>query len=224
MSVILLLLEGPMQSWGIGSRFTERQTEAEPSKSGVIGLICSALGRSRGDNIDDLVQMKMAVRVEREGQIIYDYHTTLDVLRADAKGEIKKSKLGTVISRRFYIADACFLVGFEKDDEKLLEDIIHSLKAPKWPLFLGRKSFPLSAPICLTHQAINRPLKEIMRKYPWQGRTGDQPPTTLRLIYECGPNEGEPRLDVPISFDSRRFRSRNVLTEFIPFELLAQEG
>ena len=224
MSVILLRLEGPMQSWGIGSRFTERHTEAEPSKSGVIGLISSALGRSRGGNIEDLAKMKMAVRVEREGTIVYDYHTTLNVLRADAKGEVTPSKLGTVISRRFYIADACFLVGFEGENESLIESIIEALKKPKWPLFLGRKSFPATSPICLTYKFIKKPLIDVMKEYLWQGRDIDVKPTSLRLVYECGPSEGEPRLDVPISYEPPKYRSRNVVTEFISCELLAQEG
>jgi len=223
MSVLLLRLEGPMQSWGVESRFTDRQTEAEPSKSGIIGLISSALGWSRDENIEDLAEMKMIIRVEREGQITYDFHTTLDVLRASAKGSITPSKLGTVISRRFFIADACFLVGLEGNDRNLLEKITKSLKNPKWPLFLGRRSFPASSPICLTNKLISKPLIEIMRKYPWQGRDKDTQPKSLRLIYECEPNQGEPRMDVPICFHPREFRSRNVLTEFVPFESLKQE-
>lgn len=224
MGVILLRLEGPMQSWGIGSRFTDRHTEAEPSKSGVIGLICSALGRTRNKNISDLIELKMAVRVDREGQILYDYHTTLEVLRADAKESFTKSKLGTVVSRRFYTADACFLVGVEKNDDKLLEKILYSLRFPKWPLFLGRKSFPASAPICTHNQLITKPLIEVMKTYPWQGREGDESPKTLRLIYECAPNQGEPRLDVPISYRGREFKFRYVSTEFIPIKALSQEG
>jgi CRISPR system Cascade subunit CasD len=224
MSVVLLRLEGLMQSWGIESRFTDRHTEAEPSKSGVIGLISSALGRSREEKIEDLVQLKMAIRVDREGEILYDYHTTLDVLRAEAKGKITSSKLETVLSRRFYISDACFLVGLEKNDDALLRDIIHSLKNPNWPLFLGRKSYPSSSPICMTDEVIKTPLLQVIKTYPWQGRPTDQPPEFLRLIYECAPGEGEPRLDVPISFRPRTYRSRYVLTEFIPFKSLLQEG
>jgi len=212
-----------MQSWGIESRFTDRQTESEPSKSGVIGLISSALGRSRDEYIGDLAEMKMIIRVEREGQITYDYHTTLDVLRANATGSITPSKLGTVISRRFFIADACFLVGLEGNDKNLLEKIIKSLKNPKWPLFLGRRSFPASSPICLTNKLISKPLIEIMRNYPWQGRDKDAQPKSLRLVYECGPNQGVPRLDVPISLYPRKFKSRNISTEFVTFESLKQE-
>ncbi|KKN15995.1 hypothetical protein LCGC14_0980370 [marine sediment metagenome] len=223
MSVILLRLEGPMQSWGIGSKFSDRHTEAEPSKSGVIGLICCALGRRRDEEIGDLTELKMAIRVEREGPIFYDYHTTLDVLRASAEGEVTKSKLGTVLSRRFYIADACFLVGLEGDNIHLLEQISHALNFPKWPLYLGRKSFLVTSPVLLTEKPFAEPLLEAIKKYPWQGRIEEEPPELLRLVYECGPNEGESRMDVPISFGTREFFSRNVFTEFISTKLLIQE-
>ncbi len=69
---------------------------------------------------------------------------------------------------------------------------------------IGRKSFPASAPICITDQLINRPLLEVMKSYPWQGRSEDIHPNSLRLLYE-----GEPRLDVPNCFNPRRFGSRN---------------
>lgn len=223
MSVILLRLEGPMQSWGIGSRFSERHTEAEPTKSGVIGLVASALGRSRDESIEDLAQMKMGVRIDREGQIFYDYHTILDVLRANVKGEITKSKLGTVISRRFYIADACFLVGFESENKELLKKILTATSKPKWPLFLGRKSFPPSSPIVLTDKIYDDSLSEVLKSFKWQGRKEDDTPLSLRLVSEAKPNEGELRMDVPISFQPNRYRSRYVSTEFIPFEKLENE-
>ena len=43
MAVLLLKLAGPLQSWGSSSRFTERGTEHEPTKSGVVGLLAAAL-------------------------------------------------------------------------------------------------------------------------------------------------------------------------------------
>lgn len=47
MSTLLLRLAAPLQSWGIDSKFDIRRTGREPSKSGVIGLICAALGIKR---------------------------------------------------------------------------------------------------------------------------------------------------------------------------------
>ena len=223
MSVILLRLEGPMQSWGIDSRFSDRYTEAEPSKSGVIGLISSALGHSREKELEELVKMKMAIRVDREGKIVHDFHTVLNVVRADAKGEITPSKIGTVVSRRFYIEDACFTVGLESKDETLLININKALRQPKWPLFLGRKSYPPISPISLSDQVFKGPLEEVIKKLPWQGREHENQPDRLRFITECGLNDGEPRFDVPISFSPRKFRSRNVRTEFISIETQKQE-
>jgi len=212
-----------MQSWGIGSRLSERQTEAEPTKSGVIGLIASALGRSREDPIQDLVEMKMGVRVDREGQIFYDYHTVLDVLRANVKGKITKSKLGTVTSRRFFLADACFLVGMESKNDTLLDEILLGLNKPRWPLFLGRKSFLPSSPVRISSNIFDEPLSNVLTKVKWLGRTTDVSPEALRLVIETEPNEGQTRMDVPISFLPKQYRSRYVATKFIPFEDILRE-
>lgn len=53
MSVLLLQLAGPLQSWGDSSRFVRRETRNEPTKSGVIGMLASAQGRTREDSIED---------------------------------------------------------------------------------------------------------------------------------------------------------------------------
>ena len=42
--ILFLRLEGPLQSWGIRSRWDVRETQPEPTKSGVIGLLGCALG------------------------------------------------------------------------------------------------------------------------------------------------------------------------------------
>lgn len=41
---LLLWLEGPLQSWGHDSRFGRRETLHFPTKSGVLGMVCAALG------------------------------------------------------------------------------------------------------------------------------------------------------------------------------------
>ena len=42
MSVLLLQLAGPLQSWGAASRFARRSTENAPTKSGLVGLLAAA--------------------------------------------------------------------------------------------------------------------------------------------------------------------------------------
>ncbi|MDO8586863.1 MAG: type I-E CRISPR-associated protein Cas5/CasD [Armatimonadota bacterium] len=46
-NTLFLRLEGPLQAWGDPSKFVIRRTMDAPTKSGVIGLICCAMGRAR---------------------------------------------------------------------------------------------------------------------------------------------------------------------------------
>lgn len=45
---LALILDAPMQSWGFSSRFQRRTTGLHPTKSGVIGMLCAALGLDKG--------------------------------------------------------------------------------------------------------------------------------------------------------------------------------
>jgi CRISPR system Cascade subunit CasD len=211
MSVLLLWLAGPMQSWGVQSRFSTRDTGLEPSKSGVVGLLCAALGRRRHEPVADLATLRMGVRADREGTLARDYQTALAVVKADS------STPDTVVSERYYLADAAFLVGLEGPAD-LLAALQAALAAPVWPLYLGRRAFvpaePIPLPDGLRPQAV---LTEALASYPWRPRhAGERPPARLRLVLEAGADEGEPRLDVPLSFAERRFALRHVRTDWVP--------
>ncbi len=202
MSTLLLRCVGPMQSWGTRSRFGERDTEREPSKSGIVGLLAAALGRDRHEEMEDLNVLRMGVRVDREGRVLRDFHTAQDVCRAGG------GQAPTVISNRYYLMDAAFLVGLEGDYE-LLKKLYAALKAPKWPLFLGRKSCPPALPIWLPDGVLkNGKLEETLRTYPSiLPQVPCTPPERLRLVIECRPGEeGHDRQDVPLSFDPLRRR------------------
>ncbi len=43
-ATLAILLDGPLQSWGVDSRYEQRETAAFPTKSGIIGLLAAALG------------------------------------------------------------------------------------------------------------------------------------------------------------------------------------
>ena len=80
MTVLLLRLAGPLQSWGVKSRFTVRATELAPTKSGIIGMLAAAVGRRRTDPIEDLLSLRFGVRKDQPGRVIRDFNTarTLD--------------------------------------------------------------------------------------------------------------------------------------------------
>jgi CRISPR system Cascade subunit CasD len=212
MTVLLLRLAGPMQSWGTESRFSHRDTRAEPSKSGVVGLLCAALGRPRSAPLDDLAGLTMGVRVDREGRLARDFHTAQEVLRADGSGRQE-----TVTSDRFYLADADFLVGLA-GERGLLGRLDAALRRPVWPLYLGRKSFVPGLPVPLpqpTEAIQGGELEDVLRSFPWTARyQGEGPGGPLRYVVEVAFGAGEPRPDVPLSFATRAFAVRHVKVGF----------
>lgn len=208
MATLLLRLAGPMQSWGTTSRFDERDTQLEPSKSGVLGLVCAALGRDRAEPIDDLAALRMGVRVEREGVPLRDYQTATGVLIASSgKPDLDR----TVVSPRYYLADAVFLVGLEGDRD-LLANIQQALMSPVWPLALGRKSCVPSLPVHLPDGLSEQPLQAMLATWPCL-MTGEAPQSPRRVLLEHS-SEGSVRLDQPVApFAERRFGPRFVKSE-----------
>jgi len=47
MTVLLLRLAGPLQAWGVKSKFSIRATELAPTKSGILGMLAAAVRRPR---------------------------------------------------------------------------------------------------------------------------------------------------------------------------------
>lgn len=228
MITLLLRLAGPMQSWGTQSRFSIRDTGREPSKSGVIGLLCAALGRPREEPVADLAALTMGVRVDREGIVQVDYQTAGGAhRRGDIYGVARAdgSKGGTVLSNRYYLADADFLIGLgaaTMAQESLLRELDAALAAPVWQLALGRKAFVPGVPPRLPDAVPLGPgLREgavlaALRAYPWQDARGEALPASVRFVLDAPPGSTDVRADVPLSFvsNARRFTTRAVQTEY----------
>lgn len=205
MPTLLLRMRAPMMSWGDHSRFTIRDTRTEPTKSAVIGLLCAALGRPRWEPIYDLAALKMGVRIDREGLMQCDYHTVMDGIKSSG------SKGDTVISHRYYIADADYLVGLE-GDRSLLTLLDEALQNPCWQMYFGRKSFVPSRPIQIGIDDQN--LLESLQHHPYELRSRQKPPRErLRYVLEVS-NSLDIRQDVPLNWQKRQFGSRCVNTKF----------
>lgn len=222
MSTLLLRLAGPMQSWGTTSRFDQRDTGKEPSKSGVIGLIAAAMGIDRNNWVDlePLTRLSMGVRHDRPGVPKRDYQTagcarTDTIIKADGT----QSKDG-VVSERHYLADAVFLVGLEGEDRFLLEKAHFALRNPAWPLALGRKSYVPSEAIWIEEGVHDATLNEVLAQWPWiaSRRLWEDPPEKLLVSLESVGGSGALKMDQPLSsFADRRFGARFVRSEWINF-------
>ena len=222
MPTLLLRLVGPMQSWGTISRFDQRDTGKEPSKSGVIGLVAAALGiaRENWSDLKPLTHLSMGVRHDRPGVPKWDYQTagcakTETIIKADGK----QSPDG-VISQRFYLADAAFLVGLEHGERQFLERIHAALRDPVWPLALGRKSYVPSEPVWIEEGVQIGSLRDTLLRWPWiaSQRQWENFPKELLISLESEDESGVLKTDQPLSsFAERQFGTRFVRSEWIPF-------
>lgn len=222
MPTLLLRMVGPMQSWGTTSRFDQRDTGKEPSKSGVVGLLAAALGidRENWTDLEPITRLSMGVRYDRPGVPKRDYQTagcaaTDTIIKADGT----PSKDG-VVSHRFYLADAAFLVGLECKDRFLLKKICTALRDPVWPLALGRKSYVPSESIWIENGLQDAPLRNVLAQWPWitSPRKWEKLPEKLLVSFESEDGSGILKMDQPLSsFAERRFGVRFVRSEWIPF-------
>ena len=224
-NTLLMRLAGPMQSWGTQSRFTVRDTGLEPSKSGVIGLLCAALGRGRAKPLDDLAALRMGVRVDFAGIMKLDYHTAGGGrLPGGSRYGVRRAAGGagdTVLSNRYYLADADFLVGIESEDMDRLRCLDDALREPVWQLCLGRKAFVPGSPVYVPKGLLEgKRLEDAVTLHAWPRWDVDMPrlrdrPETLRLAIE-DTGGAEVRMDQPTgcSFQTRRFLPRRVKNDF----------
>jgi CRISPR system Cascade subunit CasD len=226
---VLLRLEGPLQSWGTQGRFGIRDTDREPSKSGVLGLVGAALGMRRDDGarLAQLRRLSLAVRVDREGSLVRDYHTVGGGSFHGAPHglwsiEEEKRETLTALTERFYLADASFLAALGGDDHALIEDIGAALASPVWPLFLGRRSCAPSRPVFAG--VIDAPPEAAVRGAPLSTEDRARAPARLRLVLEADPATGAPRDDDPESFAlyARSFAPRFVRIEHLDRDTLPE--
>lgn len=160
MRCLVFRIYGPMASWGSTAVGGVRPSATLPTRSAVLGLMAAAFGicRMEDERLSALSNsFGIVVKAESEGTLLRDYHTA-QVPSTDKKAlwlhrkaelEYARTTINTVLSTRDYRTDGHWVIGIE---ERLgatfsLEQLAEALKSPAFPLFLGRKSCPLAAPL-----------------------------------------------------------------------------
>ncbi|GAB6141244.1 type I-E CRISPR-associated protein Cas5/CasD [Methylosoma difficile] len=161
---LLLWLQAPLQAWGHDSKFGRRDTLNFPTKSGILGLVCCALGAGgeQTELLAEFAPLKQTVlsfarnrnpngkpeKTARE-PLLRDFHmvgsgyddsdpwqTLLIPKTADGKKAVGG---GTKMTYRYYLQDAYFAVVLEVPDDQA-EALAQALQQPVWDLCLGRKT------------------------------------------------------------------------------------
>lgn len=169
---LALLLDAPLQSWGFASRFQRRTTGLHPTKSGVIGLICAAMGLAKGSQqeseiLPGLASLKMtsiviphrrqsswkAAAEELPVRRMEDFHTVGGGYDKNTQPQFipRKASGGPcdnpTVTRRQYLLDARFGV-ILTGNRLLLQRVATALADPVWGVWFGRKSCIPAEPIC----------------------------------------------------------------------------
>jgi CRISPR system Cascade subunit CasD len=225
---LLLWLEAPLQSWGHDSKFGRRDTLNFPTKSGVMGLVCCALGQG-GQQREFLAQfapLKQTVfsfvrknhKAEKRDRepLLRDFHmvgsgyddkdpwTTL-LIPKTAEGK-KAVGGGAKMTYRYYLQDAFFAVILETPSD-LADSIAQALQAPVWDLCLGRKS---CVPTDLVYRGVFDSEEEAIA---YAKRIAEDKNLLEDFHVFDGQHDGEALTlnDVPLQFGERKlYRDRRV--------------
>lgn len=197
-SVLVLKFSGPIQSWSI-SRDPDRKnvyTQSMPTKSGSVGLLASARGNTRMDDISDINELRFGIKVEDAGSITTDYQSSLPPTARNA-----------YISTFEYIQDGCFLVGFEGSDREFLEGLLEDIHHPAFPLYLGRKK-------CIPDPGIgvgvfDGTLEDVLKEAKAPLYKSKDPDSIKPVYVETTDNPGILIRDYAITFDPR-YRTRKM--------------
>jgi CRISPR system Cascade subunit CasD len=222
---LALVLDAPLQAWGFESRFERRTTGLHPTKSGVIGMICAAMGLAKGVaeeqvTLPALAEVHMtSIAIPRTRLNVWsgetedlavgrleDFHTVQGTRRAS--GSMNPD---AVVTRRQYLVDARYGVVLE-GERLLLERVDGALRNPIWGLWLGRKS-------CIPAQPIPRGVFHSASQ-AYHALVGDSPPNACSIVSEATSfAEGTDSVnDQPVSFgdgtssgpENRRFAVRRI--------------
>ncbi|MHB1321391.1 MAG: type I-E CRISPR-associated protein Cas5/CasD [Acidithiobacillus ferrivorans] len=225
---LLLWLEAPLQSWGHDSKFGRRDTLAFPTRSGVLGLLCAAMGaggeqQALLSEFSALGQTALSfVRDEKKSRDLHlrDFHMVGSGYNKKDPWEImhipKKSDGtnavggGAKMTYRYYLQDAAFAVALELPSDQAVR-IVHAMQSPAWDIYLGRKS---CAPTDFVYRGIfeteSRALECAVIIAHEKSRVED-----FRVLQRASADGDADEVftlnDVPIQFgDDKRYRDRQV--------------
>lgn len=231
---LLMWLEAPLQAWGHDSKFGRRDSLDFPTKSGVLGLLCCALGAG-GKQTELLARWAgrdMVVRAyvpqDKSGQpvprqpMLRDFHMVgsgydntdpwQNLLIPKKSDGGKAVGGGTKMTYRYYLQDMAFAVALQGPQTEL-EELQAALQNPVWDLYLGRKN---CVPTELIGQGVHINLEVALEQADRLATDDERPQANRVAAFQVlqGEHEGDELLtlnDVPLQFGPHKlYRDRRV--------------
>ncbi len=210
---LAIYLNAPLQSWGYQSRFDRRTTLSHPTRSGLVGMLCAAMGIDRIDTskLDQFTELTMTMYTFQTAGRLMDFHTVGGgwdkkthpqnvVAKADGKAG------NTVVTRREFLQHSKFGV-ILKGDSDLLDRIAQALKNPKWGIWLGRKSCIPSTPVYQGQFDSQAQALEHLQE------TAGSSATLVIQEVKTFEDGTDTLMDTPVDFAKREFMPRRVCVE-----------
>ncbi|VVO99324.1 hypothetical protein PS862_02758 [Pseudomonas fluorescens] len=228
---LLLWLEAPLQAWGHDSKFGRRDSLDFPTKSGVLGLLCSARGAGGDESTwlkawaDLDMQVIAYVPKDRQGKpsprepLLRDFHMVgsgyddqdpwASLLIPKTSDGKKAVGGGTKMTYRYYLQDIAYAVALQAP-AALADEVSSALVSPVWDLYLGRKS---CVPTELIYQGQFGVVTEALQAGELLAADKNRA-FALRVLQ--GEYEGEVLTlnDVPLQFgEHKKYRDRRVTVQ-----------
>ena len=211
-SYAALFFDAPMVSFGVDSKFDQRDTLTFPSRSVVTGLLAAAMGIPRGDRagLAELAELDVVgiVFLNSPGRIEEDYHTIgggygkkqAAFVPINAMGKNR----GTVQTHRCYLA-GCRSAAVISGDAGLIDRVAAALRDPVWGGWIGRKCCIPATPV---FQGVFPSEEDALGRLRTMAGCGES--DLMRVFRECDLDDPEAALypDVPVDFESREFAPR----------------
>lgn len=230
---LLLWLEAPLQAWGHDSKFGRRDSLDFPTKSGVLGLICSARGAGGKESewlaawSDKDMQVQAYILKDSNGKPLsrqpllrdfnmvgsgYDpqdpWQTLLIPKKSDGKAAVGG---GTKMTYRYYLQDMAYAVALQGPTD-LIHDAAVALGQPVWDLYLGRKN---CVPTEFIYKGIYKTADEALSI---GASLASEKSRSMIFHVKQGEHEGEVLTvnDVPVQFgENKKYRDRRVTVQKI---------
>lgn len=211
---LALLLDAPLQSWGYQSKFDRRTSFSSPTRSGILGMLCAAMGVDRADSetLAEFADLEITVYTLQNNGRLTDFHTVGGGWnkKTHKRNIVPKADGGvgnTVVTRREYLQSSIFGVVL-RGPRTQLEPIGEALQNPRWGIWLGRKACIPASPVM---QGLFDTEEAALQHLCQQAGT----PNASRVCREAASFEDgtDTLMDTPLNFAERSFAPRRIAVE-----------